>query len=819
MTDKKNHFEQAPENAPTLHDFTVQASLEGMVRFGHYEVIEELGQGGMGKVYRVRDQKLQREVALKILHAQGYFNRENAQRFLLETRAIAQLSHPNIVRLHELGEEQGILFFTMDYIQGNSLHDLIKKKKIGIRKGAEIIEKTARAIHHAHKQGIIHRDLKPTNIIVNDKWEPCIMDFGLAKMTNEKSQITRSGVAMGTPAYMSPEQADGRRRMIDARTDVYSLGAMLYEILTGRPPFFGTTVEILVKLTQKAPMSPRKINKKVTHDLEAICLKAMDKNKRQRYKSAQEMADDLQRFLKGQRVMARQKLISRRSAVFMILGALLLIMVPAAFFLQNKNNKTIEDTPLQTSAPQTTPLPEQLSILSQEYAGITCLLDKYRQQPPSQRLSLSQWETLAKIFARICDFAVLKKSVLHKNNLQERVFEDLNFAESLLTEGLRKKWLLNKHNRKIYQILEKLRNNQKIPDKTLRLILERLDSFWKGSIEAATVHPGVVVIAGYSIEIDRTLYQRRLAQTTPRMPTKADRFAARLSYQRAYNYGARQLKKFIAVPIVPKDLIPTTSGIMFYACSTSRLLEMGLAQAEKKDRDLLLQALVRFYDWLFQIRTSKSYKHDEVLVHSWEAVCLLLDKIMNLPDIPNKRKIEKFIPPQPHINDYIFAAEIASTWHSYFKDMDAELQPAFYLSSWPLFQRIGMLIYQKGQEQTRQIYMTYKFMLPHYNRRSLSMIELGWSFYERTSAMLNPFASEPYKWIGERKIAVSCRTWCTWAMSWQLQTNKIYRDQLEGLKRVKRNPLEKIKQIRIRLKQEWGHKVLRKYLKHYFSKR
>jgi WD40 repeat protein/predicted Ser/Thr protein kinase len=272
-------------------------------QFGRYRIIQRLGGGGMGEVYQVYDPQLDRVVALKLLA--GTMSQDDA-RFWIEAKATAKLRHPAIVALYDMGQEEGRSYFTMEFIEGLSFKDFLQTKPApGWRQIIEILAKICDAVHYAHGQGIIHRDLKPSNIMVKKDAEPKIMDFGVAKLTRSRQgDLTRTGQVIGTPAYMSPEQAEGKT--VDVRSDVYSLGATLYEALTRRAPFQGeTTHNILYQIFHCDPVAPRILNLEIPPELEAICLKSLEKNPSARYTDAQSMAQDLRNFLDYRPVQAR----------------------------------------------------------------------------------------------------------------------------------------------------------------------------------------------------------------------------------------------------------------------------------------------------------------------------------------------------------------------------------------------------------------------------------------------------------------------------------------------------------------------------------
>ncbi|RME88992.1 MAG: serine/threonine protein kinase, partial [Planctomycetota bacterium] len=278
---------------------------QGGTIFGRYEILEKIARGGMGVVYKAKDLSLDRIVALKTLIAGENASQEVIKRFLVEAKAAAKIRHPNIVAIHEIGNAGGQYFFTMDYIEGQPFSQYIKKNPPP-QKVAEIMVKVCEAMAYAHAQGIIHRDIKPSNIIIDTSGNPQIMDFGLAKEVESETDLTRTGATIGTPSYMSPEQAAGYNDQVDHLSDVYSLGAVLYEACTFHKPFEGpTSMSIIYKVISQEPPLPHKKNPHIPKDLETIILKAMEKEKAHRYQSAQEMADDLKRFLDGEPVLAK----------------------------------------------------------------------------------------------------------------------------------------------------------------------------------------------------------------------------------------------------------------------------------------------------------------------------------------------------------------------------------------------------------------------------------------------------------------------------------------------------------------------------------
>ncbi len=275
--------------------------------FGDYEVISEIARGGMGVVYRARQKRLNRVVAVKMILQGQLASDGDIQRFYSEAEAAARLEHPGIVPIYEVGEHEGQHYFSMGFVDGESLADRVRRGPLPAREAAALLRDVAEAIEYAHQHGIVHRDLKPGNILLTRDGQPRVTDFGLAKAIEQDSGLTASGQILGTPSYMPPEQAAGRIREIGPLSDVYSLGAVLYCLLVGRPPFQGATVmETLKHVVESAPVSPRLLNPSVDRDLETICLKCLEKTPAHRLASAGELAAELQRYLAGESIRSRR---------------------------------------------------------------------------------------------------------------------------------------------------------------------------------------------------------------------------------------------------------------------------------------------------------------------------------------------------------------------------------------------------------------------------------------------------------------------------------------------------------------------------------
>jgi len=298
-----SHSHQSAE--PELTEWP-ETMLQPPCRFAGYELLEEIGRGGMGIVYRARQLNLDREVAVKMILRGPLASGADRERFRVEAEATARLDHPNIVPVYEVGQSQQRPYFSMKFIRGRTLSSLLAERPLPPREAAQILAAVARGIHYAHQHGILHRDLKPSNILIDQHGQPHVTDFGLAKRTGDVTVITQTGGVLGTPAYMAPEQAAGDRGEVGPASDVYSLGAILYHMLTGRPPFQAASpVDTVLLVLEQDPVPPRMLNPKADRDLEMIAMRCLQKPADLRYETAAELAADLDAYLNDEPISAR----------------------------------------------------------------------------------------------------------------------------------------------------------------------------------------------------------------------------------------------------------------------------------------------------------------------------------------------------------------------------------------------------------------------------------------------------------------------------------------------------------------------------------
>jgi predicted Ser/Thr protein kinase len=322
-------------------------SLPKLHYFGDYELLEEIARGGMGVVYRARQVSLDRTVAIKMMRPGLLATPLEIERFHAEARTAAGLQHPNIVAIHEVGEIDGLHYFSMEFVDGPSLAALLRERALPPAEAAAYVKTLAETVEYAHSRGILHRDLKPSNVLIDSAGRPRITDFGLARPLHSDSTASVPGSVAGTPAYMSPEQAEGDQRLSPA-TDVYSLGAILYELLTGVPPFRGATqLETMRLVVDERPTPPRQLNAAVSRDLEAVCLRCLEKVPPRRYASARYLALDLDRVLHGRQIRHGVPRWAWAAAAVVLLLLLVLFTV--------RTEKRVQVTVLPAAPPTTSP--------------------------------------------------------------------------------------------------------------------------------------------------------------------------------------------------------------------------------------------------------------------------------------------------------------------------------------------------------------------------------------------------------------------------------------------------------------------------------
>jgi TolB-like protein/predicted Ser/Thr protein kinase/Tfp pilus assembly protein PilF len=319
-----------PERAPK-HATRSERFVAIVGELGDYELLEEVGRGGQGVVFRARQKSLNRTVALKVISLGQWASEAHLKRFRREAEAAASLDHPGIVPIYEVGEREGSCYFSMKFVEGGQLDEVVRHAPMPIRDAVELIANVARTVHYAHEHGILHRDIKPGNILLDKNGEPHLTDFGLARLVEAESTVTRTLEVMGTPSYMSPEQAVGNNSVLTGAIDVYGLGAVLYQLLTGHPPFAGgTTYETIRLLLETEPRQPRQLNPKIDRDLSTICLKCLEKGPKRRYSSALALAEDLEHWLKHEPIGARRsgfftharKWVRRKPAIAALIASL-----------------------------------------------------------------------------------------------------------------------------------------------------------------------------------------------------------------------------------------------------------------------------------------------------------------------------------------------------------------------------------------------------------------------------------------------------------------------------------------------------------------
>jgi WD40 repeat protein len=421
--DSASEFVTLPATEPASTDGPAELPI-----VAGYEILGELGRGAMGVVYKALQFNLNRLVALKMVLAGGHAAATDLVRFLAEAEAIAQLQHSHIVQIHEVGKHGGLPFLSLEYVDGGTLTQKLLGEPQQPREAARLIERLARAVHFAHQHGIVHRDIKPSNVLLTSDGVPKITDFGLAKRGAVGTGMTQTGAILGTPSYMAPEQAEAKKE-IGPAADTYSLGAIFYEMLTGRPPFRAPTpLDTVLQVISEEPVPPRQLQSKVPRDLETICLKCLQKDPRKRYASAEELADDLARFLADQPIVARPvgrlerawRLCRRNPVIAGMTAAVALLLVVlavgasvAAFWLDERR--------IQAENSQQQAEKDQIRAVEAERDGQIKLAQSYLDEARARRFS----RQMGQRFQSLAALEKAAKIVLQVDKPDDKMVRDL----------------------------------------------------------------------------------------------------------------------------------------------------------------------------------------------------------------------------------------------------------------------------------------------------------------------------------------------------------------------------------------------------------
>lgn len=453
FADSSLHAETMPqlEGVPTPK-LSGRSDVPTTLTVPGYEILERIGRGGMGVVFKARHLGLDRPVALKLNLSGAFAGDMERARFQAEARLAASLSHPNVVQIYEIGEYEGRPFLALEYVDGCSLDRRLAGQPQPPRASAALVATLARAIHAAHERGIVHRDLKPGNVLLMRDGTPKITDFGLAKRLDAAADMTASGAVMGTPSYMAPEQAQGNARLACPATDVYALGTILYEMLTGRPPFKAATLtDTLLQVASAPPVPPRQVRPQLPVDLQTICLKCLEKQPERRYASAVALADDLARYLRGQRILARPPSLfvgagrwcraHRRSIA--LIGCLLMMGGLCAYFAPRALSPaagatSIAGSEVSTSTGAAPPSPADLTLAAELVAEAE---GQYKQTQYAKviatctRALAANPKSVEALFLRACSYRNLREPELAFADLNEALALAPGHADALAWRG------------------------------------------------------------------------------------------------------------------------------------------------------------------------------------------------------------------------------------------------------------------------------------------------------------------------------------------------------------------------------------------------